>query len=61
MEEGNELQPAILSLYTKVAGNYKLKGDMVNAISYTTKVYMMMKEMMGKENEQTNIALKNIG
>lgn len=38
-DEGNEENPVFLSLYTKVAGNYKLKGDLVKAIAYSTKVY----------------------
>lgn len=46
-----ELQPIIASLYTKIAGNYKIKRDYGNAISYSAKVYDMMKKMLGKNNE----------
>jgi hypothetical protein len=38
-EEGNEQLPIFVSLYTKVAGNYKLKGDLSKAIAFSTKVY----------------------
>jgi hypothetical protein len=61
LENGNEHQPIIVSLYTKIAGNYRLKGDMDNAIAYSAKVYDLMKTMFGKRHEQTNHAFKNVG
>jgi hypothetical protein len=34
---------------------------MENAIAYSVKVYKLMSKMYGKQNEQSNIAFKNVG
>ena len=59
--EWNEEQPQIVSLYTKIAGNYRLIGDFKNAIEYSSKVYKLMKKLVGKEFQQTISALRNVG
>lgn len=61
MNGGTEEQPIIVTLYTKIAGIYRIKGDLTKAIENITKVYDLMKKMFGKKDFKTNKAFKNLG
>ena len=51
----------MISLYTKMAGNYKLAGDLESAVKYSEKVYKLIKKLVGKVSSRSLVALKNVG